>query len=294
METEEIIEKDEDLKATESRIYELRQKKERSPEEEKEFKELKQHHRGRVEEQIIAERDRATLQSERAAKAEQALEEAKKNLEELRQNRDSNVSAGSENESVMINGKKFFTDDAIAVRVQKGLMTQREGWAMQREAIKEEAKAEMIGQAPRQEADKVRKESLEYVRNKGYGWALDEKDPKFKANDPVYKEANRLWKNGYQYDPDGPRKALDDALRFLGKDTTREDRSDDLGVPRNNSASESNASREKKITLSEIESANSIRFWVQGNVENPKTGRTYTESEALAKSLEAKRKRLLK
>lgn len=295
METaEDIIEKDEDLKATESRIVELRQKKDRSEEEEKEFKELKQHHRGRVEEQITTERERANAQAERAAKAEQALEDARSRMKELQENRDNAASSGSEEEYVTINGKKFLTDEALAARVQAGKMTQGEAWKQQKAAIREEAVAEIRGQAPKQEADRIRKDSLDYVKSQGYGWMLDDKDPKFNANDPLYKEADRLWKNGYQYDPDGPRKALEDAKRFLGKDVKREDRSEDFGVPKNNSASDSNSQKEKKIALSDIEHTNAIRFWVQGNVTNLKTGRTYTEAEALTKALEAKRKRLIK
>jgi hypothetical protein len=292
VDTEDLIEKDEDLKATESRIIELRQKKDRTADEEKEFKDLKSHHRGRIEEQIQSERDRAAQQQERAAKAEQALEDARARLKEIEDRRDSGreVASGSENETYVVNGKKFFTDEAISIRVQKGLMTQSEGWKMQREAIKEEAKAELQGDEPKKNAQKIRNESLEYVRKKGYGWMLDEKDPKFKANDPLYKLANKLWTNGYQYDADGPRKALDDAMELMGKNDPREDLSDDLGVPKNNASSSSQ--REKKIELTEIEQANALRYWP--TVENPKTGRKYTEQESLAKALEAKRRRFTK
>ena len=291
VDTEELIEKDEDLKTTEARIIELRQKKDRSPEEEKEFKDLKSHHRGRIEEQIQSERDRATLQQERAAKAEQALEDARARLKEIEDRKNERQEpVGNDAETYVVNGKKFYTDEAIAIRVQKGLMTQSEGWKMQREAIKEEAKAELQGDEPKKNAQKTRNESLEYVRKKGYGWMLDEKDPKFKGNDPLYKLANKLWTNGYQYDADGPRKALDDAMELMGKNDPREDLSDDLSVPKNNASNSSQ--REKKVELSDIETANAIRYWP--TVENPKTGKKYTEQESLAKALEAKRKRLIK
>ena len=291
VDTEDLIEKDEDLKTTEARIIELRQKKDRSPEEEKEFKDLKSHHRGRIEEQIQSERDRATLQQERAAKAEQALEDARARLKEIEDRKNERQEpVGNDAETYVVNGKKFYTDEAIAIRVQKGLMTQSEGWKMQREAIKEEAKAELQGDEPKKNAQKTRNESLEYVRKKGYGWMLDEKDPKFKGNDPLYKLANKLWTNGYQYDADGPRKALDDAMELMGKNDPREDLSDDLSVPKNNASNSSQ--REKKVELSDIETANAIRYWP--TVENPKTGKKYTEQESLAKALEAKRKRLIK
>lgn len=290
--TEEIIEKDEDLKATESRIVELRQKKERTPEEEKEFKDLKSHHRGRVEEQITNERERAQAQAERAAKAEQALEDARARMKELEEKRDSRVVSGSEDEYVIINGHKFLTDEALAERVQAGKMTQAEAWKQQKAAIKAEAIAEMKGDEPKNEAAKLRNDSLKYVKEQGYGWMLDEKDPKFKADDPLYKEANRLWFNGYQYHPDGPRLALEDAKKNLGVGVKRADLSDDFGVMKNNAASDSNSQREKKVVLSDIETQNAIRYWVHGNVNNPKTGRSYTEAEALQKALEAKRKRL--
>lgn len=291
VDTEDLIEKDEDLKTTEARIIELRQKKDRTSEEDKEFKELRQHHRGRIEEQIQSERDRASLQQERAAKAEQALEDARARLKEIEDKRDAGSQPiGNDNETYVVNGKKFYTDEAIAIRVQKGLMTQSEGWKMQREAIKEEAKAELQGDEPKKNAQKVRNESLEYVRKKGYGWMLDEKDPKFKGNDPLYRLANKLWTNGYQYDADGPRKALDDAMELMGKNDPREDLSDDLSVPKNNASNSS--IREKKIELSEIESTNAVRYWP--TQDNPKTGKKYTEQESLTKALEAKRKRLIK
>lgn len=295
MEDQDVIEKDEDLKATESRIVELRQKKDRTAEEEQEFKELKNHHRGRVEEQILSAREEAAKAREEKAAAQSALEEARARLKEIddnKANQRESFSSGSENESMVINGKKFYTDEAISIRVQKGLMTQKEGWAMQREAIKEEAKAEMRGDEPRQKAERTRQESLEYVRNKGYGWMLDNKDPKHNPNDPLFKIAERLWKNGYQYDADGPRKALEDALEYSGKNIKREDRSDDFGMAKNNVASESSAVKEKKVELSSIEQQNALRYWP--SLTNPKTGKYYTESEALSKALDAKRKRLSK
>ncbi len=294
METEELIEKDEDLKATESRIVELRQKKERTPEEEKEFKDLKQHHRGRVEEQISAEREKANLQAERAARAEQALEDARLRMKELEETRDNRANQGNQDEYVVINGKRFLTEEALVQRVKDGKMTQAEAWKLQKEMIKQEAIAEIKGDEPKNEATKVRNESLEYVKKEGYGWMLDEKDPKFNANDPLYKEANRLWFNGYQYNPDGPRKALEDAKKNLGIGVKRADLSEELGVMKNNAASDSNSQRAKKVELSDIETANAIRYWVHGNVNNPKTGRSYTEAEALQKALEAKRKRMTK
>lgn len=291
METEELLEKDEDLKATESRIVELRQKKERTEEEEKEFSDLRKHHRGRVQEQIANEREIAKKETERAAKAEQALEEAQRRLEELRQSREEQSSSGAnENEMTNINGKKFYTDEAISIRVEKGLMTRSEGWKMQREAIKEEAKAEMKGDAPKEEATKTRKESLDYVNKEGYGHFLNDKDPKHNPNDPLYKEANRLWFNGYQYHPDGPRLALEDARKNLNIGIKRPDLSEELGAPRNNAASEG-AAKSKKVELSDIETQNAIRYYVYGNVINPKTNKHYTEQEALTKALDAKRKR---
>lgn len=294
LDTDEIIEKDEDLKATEQRIVELRQKKDRTPEEDQEFKELKQHHRGRVEEQIVAEREKASQQQERAAKAEQALEDARARLREIEDNRNVSreTSSGSDAERVVINGKSFYTDEAIGLRVQKGLMTQKEGWEMQKRAMVEQAKEEMRGDEPKQIADRVRKESLDYVKSKGYGWMIDAKDPKHNPNDPLFKMADKLWQNGYKFEPDGPRKALEDALEFLGKNVKREDRSDDFGVPKNNSASDSSSTREKKVDLTQIEQQNALRYWP--TVENPKTGKKYTETEALAKALDAKRKRTLK
>ena len=295
LDTEDLIEKDEDLKTTEARIIELRQKKDRTPEEEKEFKDLRQHHRGRIEEQIQNERDKATQARDARVKAETELADARARLKDIEEKRETNLqSAGSENETYVVNGKKFYTDEAISIRVQKGLMTQKEGWSMQREAIKEEAKAEMAVKQPEDEKKRKwieeRNKSLEYVREKGYGWLIDEKDVKHNPNDPLYKEANRLWTDGLEFSADGPRKAFDTAMRLLGKDVQREDISDELGVPKNSASAGS--SREKRVELTQVEQDNAMRYWP--TVENPKTGRKYTEAESLVKALDAKRKRLVK
>lgn len=299
VDTEDIIEKDEDLKATEQRIIELRQKKERTPEEEKEFKDLRQHHRGRVEEQILSERERAQRESERAAKAEQALEDARARLKEIEEKRDiglDRTTGGGENETEVINGKTYYTEEAIALRCEKGLMSRSEGWNMQKEKIEENTIEKIEKRAPKQKAEDEwkakRMQSLEEVKKEGYGWMIDSKDPKHNPNDPLFKEANKLWNDGLQYDPDGPRKALEYAKRMLGKDVPREDRADDFGIPKNNAASDSNSQREKKVSLSEIEQQNATRWWT--TINNPKTGKNYTESEALQKALEAKRKRMAK
>lgn len=293
-EEEVLIEKDEDLKATESRIVELRKKTDRTPEEDKEFSELKKHHRGRIEEQISSERDKTKFEAERAARAEQALEDARQRLKELNEARESRSPEGNDDEYTIINGKKFLTDEALSSRVSAGKMTQAEAWKQQKQAIKEEAIAEMRGNAPQEEAKKKRQESVDYVKTQGYGHFLDEKDPKHNSNDPLYKEANRLWFNGYQYHPDGPRLALEDAKKNLGIGVKRADMSEEFSVARNNAPTESTSQKAKTIVLSDIEQSNAIRFWVHGNVMNPKTGKTYTEAEALQKAMEAKKKRLAK
>jgi hypothetical protein len=294
VDTEDIIEKDEDLKATEQRIIELRQKKDRSPEEEKEFGDLKKHHRGRVEEQILSEREKAEAHQERAARAEQALEEARQRLQELQEQRDNRVSdtGNGESESVVINGKKFYTDEAINLRVQKGLMTQKEGWAMQRQAIIEEARAADKAEAPAEQWKRERLDALENVKKQGYGWMIDDKDPKHNPKDPLFKMAQRLWEGGYKNEAKGPLKALEDAKEILGLNLKRQDMSDEFSIPKNNSASDSATQREKRVELSEIETSNAIRYWP--TVTNPKTGKYYTEAEALVKALEAKRKRNIK
>ncbi len=173
-------------------------------------------------------------------------------------------------------------------------MSQKQAWALQKEAIEERVIERIQGQVPKDEAAKKRTESLEYVKKEGYGWMLDDKDPKFNGNDPLYKEANRLWFNGYMHHPDGPRLALEDAKKNLNVGVKRADMSEEFGMAKNNAASDSASGKAKKVELSEIETQNAIRYWVHGNVNNPKTGRSYTEAEALQKALEAKRKRFSK
>lgn len=292
METEVSFEMDEDLQSTESRIKELRKKTDKTPEEEKEFKDLKSHHRSRLTEQLQEKDDARVREAERAARAEQALEDANRRLKELNESRDNRgrVDSASDEETIIINGKKFYTDEALNARVQAGKMTQAEAWKQQKSAIKEEAIAEIKGSAPRDEAEKVRRETMDEVTRE-YPEFVNDKHPKHNPKDPLYVEANRLWTNGYCYNPRGMKLAIEDAKKNLGIGLKRPDLSEDLSVSRNNTSSDSSSVKSKTIELTEIERDNAIRYWVGGQVSNPKTGRPYTQAEALQKAMDAKRKR---
>lgn len=290
------FEKDEDLKATESRIAELRKKMDRNAEEEKEFSELKKHHRGRLTEQLNEKEEARIREAERAARAEQALEDANRRLKEIEDRRTTTRTTNAQYETIEIGGQMYYTDEALNQMVADGKMSQGEAWKNQKALIKAEAKSEMQMAADVDAPKKIwlakRKASLEYVKEQGFDYFLDTSHPKFNSNDPLYKEANRLWLNGYEHHPDGPRLALEDAKKNLGMTSKKPDLSEEFSVQRNNSATDSNATRSKTVELSEIEKDNAVRYYCIGNVVNPKTNKVYTHAEAILKAMDAKKRRL--
>lgn len=291
METEVSFEMDDDLQATQSRIVELRKKENRTPDEEKEFIELKKHHRARLTEQLETKENARIKEAERAARAEQELEQTRARLREIEEKRSAPEIINGDLETIEINGKKFYTDEVLEKLVLSGKMTQKEAWRLQREAIKEEAIAEYAKRNSQGDMERIRRETWEEV-NRDYPHFIDSRHPKHDPNDPLYKEANELWINGYQFNPRGLKLAIEKAKKNLGLDIKRPDLSEDFSTPRGTVASPSSRTAAKTVELTDIEKENAIRFYKVGNRINNKTGKVFTESEAIQKAMEAKKQRL--
>lgn len=280
------LEKDDDIIETESKIGDLLKVDKPTDEQVKELNDLKAHRKQRFQEKINQSHKAKMEATARAEKAEAELERMRKEREDKEFAKEE--PDGDENETTTINGKKFYTDEAIALRVQSGKMTQSAGWAMQKEMIRQEAVEEMKKEKNVEDNKKVYEDTREAVL-KEYPQFSD-KHPDHDPNDPLFKEASRIWNNGYNNNPRGLKLALDDAKRMLGRDVEKPDLSEDFSVDRN-SASGTQGKREVKTELSDWETQNAVRIYHIGGMKNPKTGLIYTKEEAVQKAIKAKTER---
>lgn len=288
-----VADKDADIQETDSQISELLGVDKRTPEQEQELKELKQQRKNQVQERIN-ELTKARREAERQRDYErEEAERLRQELEEERKRAKASKPTTGKYEQFEINGKMFYTDDALAQRVNDGVMTQSEAWAHQKAALKEEAKAELKADLKNEstvnETERVRQETINEVL-KEYPH-FNPRHPEHNPNDPLYKEASRLLNNGYASNPRGIKLAIDDAKRFLGLDKKRPDVSDEFSVT-GSSAATPDTRREKKVEITEFEQEQAIRLYVFGARINPATGAVFTKKEAIEKAIKAKRDRL--
>lgn len=286
LETEEELEgfeKDDEIKSTETRIRELRKKTDRTQEEEEEFSDLKRKHRGKLTAQIEEERLRAKRESDRAERAEQELER----LRAAQVKPESKKTFGSA-ETIQINGKEFYTDRGLVQLVNSGSMSQEDAYAHQDERREEKAVARIKQEQAQQTDAQVREE----IKNKVLGEypEFSPNHPNHNPNDPLFKEANRIWRNGYVNNPRGLELAIEDAKRILGRDHKKPDLSDEFSVTKNQEPSIRTGEKPKKVTLNEAEAE---LAWTNYRTQrNPKTGKSFTQPEALEKARLAKETRL--
>lgn len=287
-----VADKDADIQETDSQISELLGVDKRTPEQEQELKELKQQRKNQVQERIN-ELTKARREAERQLERErEEAERLRQELEEERKRGKYNKPNAGKYEQVEINGKMFYTDEALSQRVADGVMTQSEAWAHQKAAIKEEAKAELKADLKNEstvnETERIRQETIKEVLEEYPHF--NPRHENHNPNDPLYKEASRLLNNGYASNPRGIKLAIDDAKRLLGLDRKRPDVSDEFSVA-GNSAATPDSRREKKVELSEFEQEQAIRLYVYGARINPATGVVFTKKEAIEKAIKAKRDR---
>lgn len=285
-----VFEKDEDLKGTEDKIGELLKSKERTPEQEQELTDLKKHRQGRYNERLNEFKKSERQASERAARAEARAEELQRQMDEREKATERQPRSGSY-EQVTINGKSFYTDEALERMVQDGKMTQADAWKQQRAAIKaeavEEAKVGLKEETQKSEYERVKEETIKDVLKEYPQFNPQHKD--HNPDDPVYKEASRLLANGYGNNPRGIRLAIDDAKKILRVGEKRPDLSEELSVGRNGNAPDS--SKTKTVVLDDYQQESAYRMYVLTGKINPTTNKVYTRQEAIQKAMKAQQSR---
>ncbi len=276
-------------------IKELNSKAERTEEENQRLTELKKERQTRYQKRIdelTSERKLAEYKYQQEMERRRQLEEE---LEKLRQEREKIVKTPPSvtRETVTIGDKVFFTDRALQSMIESGEMTEAEAYQHQQQRIEETAaqKAYMRLKEEQQKAEeeRIRREDAEAVLREYPHF--DKNHPNFNPEDPLYKEATRIYQMGYWANPRGLSEAIKEAKRILRMTDARIDNSNNLNL-KSPSVPASNENKKKEIELTEYEKEIAIKQYTRGDVINPATGRPYTEAEAIAKAKKAKEMRL--
>jgi len=274
-----------------ARYKELLDKPERTEDENKELDQLKTKYSKRVQERI----DKLTWEKNREREEREKIEKEKAELEERLKKIESSIPPPEpivKKETVEIAGKKFYTDEMLSSLVKAGKMTENEAYQHQQERIEESAAERayqrMKNEQKQEEEKNVRKEDAQTVLKEYPHFSKDHKD--FNPDDPLYKEAIRIYNTGYFANPRGLSFAIQEAKKVLGKVDARVDISDEHHV--NFRGTPPEKEMKKEIPLTEQEKEWAISQFVSAGEINPDTKRRYTEAEACAKAQRAKNERL--
>lgn len=287
LENDEDIGVEQELIEINDKISDLRAVKEQTPEQKAELSELIEKRKSRTQKRIDSYAGRAKAAEERARKAEEkALElEQKFNVAEKRL-----PAERKSHQKVSFDGEEFYTDASLRSLVQAGDMTEDEAWDHQEQRRVAAAADRLSKKSTQKTFEDTRKETIQAVLKEHP--KLNPNHPQYNADDPFTAEVDRLLRNGYQVHADGLRRAVEDAKRYLRISDKRPDISDDLSVASSSASGGDPTKRQtKKVSLEPWEEDNAVRMWVNTGMTNPKTGKVYTKTEAVAKALEAKTRR---
>lgn len=271
----------------EKELKDLRGKQDVTAEEKEKLEILKEERQSRLDKRIKMKDSERLAAINRAEQLEKQLEEERKKREELESK---NKKVSIVNDTVEFDGRKFYTDKALRSMIDAGELTAEEAYEHQQERIEAKVTERVIkrniGNTKEEEERKTRAEDAEKIA-RDYP-QFNPKHPDHDPEDPLFKKANELWMEGYHANPRGLSKAIERAKEILGYTKERPDLSDEFSVARSKSTVD--RSIPSTVALTAEEKDFYVRMYVMGNIVNPKTNRTYTESEAIAKGLSMKAK----
>lgn len=276
---QEIIEREilNDGASIQEQIDELKALETRTPEQEAQLNKLKT--QAAIDKRIGVEVAKRHQEKERADRLEQRLAEI-----EAAQKKPVEKKNLGQTETIQINNKEFYTDRGLVQLVNSGAMSQDEAYAHQDERREEKAVARVRQDMQSQSNEQVRQQTKDEVL-KEYP-EFNPSHPNHNPNDPLFKESNELWQEGLYNNPRGLRIAIDKAKRILGRDYKRPDLSEELSVTRNQEPSTRINEKSKKIILNDAEQE--LAWSYRRTMKNPKTGKTYTQAEAIEAATRAK------
>ncbi len=272
------------------RFAELKDRQDLSDDEKKEVGDLKERHANRTQKRIDQLTWKARDAEEKFGNASKEVDDLRAEVERLKEAKTSEPDKIVDT-VVEIAGKKYYTDESLTSMVKSGDITDSDAFKLQQQRNKAELKQEVLSEIGEErkkaEGMKTRADDQEKVLAKYPHFS--NKHPDFNPEDPLYKEVQRLWDNGYSTNPKGLSKAISDARKILRISDKTPDLSNEFGV---NSASAPDKIREKEVEFSADEEEAAVRLYTMGGAtDNPRTGRPYTREEAIKKGKEAKQKR---
>lgn len=271
----------------EDKIEELTKLAERTPDQDAELKTLRGDRKNILENRIKHKHSEMLAERNRREKAEQELERLRTERQETAQNRTVNV-GGSTQPSIVIGNDKFYSNEQLDALVKAGSMTQATAQEHYEERIEAKAAFRIRNENNAQNDRQTRYDDMQKVL--GEKPEFNPQHPNHNPNDPLFKEADRIYRNGYQSNPKGLSLALEEARRILGVKNTRPDRSEDLSVTSSSTPADKTVG--KKLELTKDEADYAIQFYCYGSMKNPTTGKSFTRQEALEKALRAKERKL--
>jgi len=277
---------------------------ERTPEEKNELNELKERYSKRVQKRIDKEVWARKATEEQLEEERRRREELESRLKDLENKLKTDNQKPVHNEFVTIGDKKFYTDEALMQQIRDGKITEAEAVRYQQDRLKEEA----VVEAEKRLEERRKAVEDNNIRRKDAEWVLEHYpnfskklpdgsiNPNFNPEDPLYKLATDIYKEGYAANPKGLSLAIKRAKQILNIKDERIDSSDDLHIDSGTPPDKPKRKDKKdEITLSDDEKIAAERIYLRGDIINPKTGRPYqTAEEAHAAALEAKRLRRAK
>lgn len=275
---EEVLDDNLEGQTVQDQINELKALETRTPEQEAELKKLK--NQAAVDKRIGVEVAKRHQERERAERAEHELEQ----LRLQHTNTVEKKPALGQAETIMINNKQFYTDRGLVQLVQANQMSQEEAYEHQEERREEKAVARLKQDMQATSDQQIRNDTKEEVLREYPEFNPSHRD--HNPNDPLFKEANELWQSGLHSNPRGLKIAIEKAKRILGKDVKRPDLSDELSVTRNQEPATRQGEKSKKVMLTDAETEMAWSFY--RTQKNPKTGKSYTQTEAVQAAIKAK------
>jgi len=275
----------------ELKINDLNQKADRTEDETKELDGLKGEKQTRVQKRIDQLTWKAKDAEERFGQASKEADELRTKINDLEGKVNAQPPTVAKKETIDIDGKSFYSTSTLRSMVTAGELTEAEAYTHDQERVEasaaDKAYKRFKAEQAESEGQDARKKDADEVFSKYPHFSKDH--PDFNPNDPLYVEATKIWGDGYKSDPRGLTKSIQLARRVLRMDDKNPDLSDDFSV-RSPSAPRS-PEKKTEVTFTPDEEDAAERMYCIGNLTNPKTGKPYTRTEAIAKAKKAKESR---
>ena len=291
-----IVTDEEQIQKDDQRFKEITEKPEaeRTGDETKELGEIKERYSKRVEQRIGKLTKAEKLASERAEKAERERAELQERLDKIEKEKESKPTdfIGDENETVTVGDKQFFTDAALWAKIKANKISQQQAEKHAKERDKEEyvleAMSRIKGQEEKESNERTRKEDIAKVLKEYPHFSKTHVD--YNPDDPLLKLVDEIYTEAYAANPRGMSLAIKRAKQILGRTDAHVDRTDDLNIGDGGVPKKGSPQKIDNVTLDEKEKNWAIQMYCRGDAINPRTGKPYTQAEALAKALAGKKK----